>query len=101
MINRRSFLGLVLAGCVAPAFVRAEYLMRGHGLVVPSIDTAGRTFWVDSSFSEGGDGSKLKPFSTLAAAMAITRKRDTINIITAEEARVILKSCTLHGVGAW
>ena len=46
-MNRRGFLGTMLAACAAPAIVRAASLMPGKGLLVPSgeIILPGRLGW--------------------------------------------------------
>lgn len=35
-ISRRSFLASILAASVAPAIVRAEWIMKGSGIIVPT-----------------------------------------------------------------
>lgn len=46
-MNRRGFLGSILAACAAPAIVRAQSLMPGRGIVLatlPEIAKHGNTF---------------------------------------------------------
>lgn len=70
-MDRRGFLGAVLAGAAAPAFVRASSLMRLSGIIIPagiSIPTTAEVVAIN------GGNSLLTIDMITAKALAILEK---------------------------
>jgi len=92
-MNRRGFLGAILAASAAPAIVRAESLMRVSGIVMPK--------WAQTAKVTGSilivshHGMALGDIFTIAG----TRKNFVVTQLDPHSNRIVTQYIPLAGIG--